>query len=741
MNRNLICTLALCVAGALLAPAAFADEPMGFVSFDVTGLNVAEFDVFNETGVNSSPFPDPSFPVSTSVSLSNLNLDIKYASGPDLVFGPVSGYFSLDIDGISLDGTPLSTLSDQFSDGLAGAVSATLTGTFSTTSLTLNDSSTVSINPNFSATISDPSGLQDGDLAVIYGTSASSTGPVVPEPGTFLLFGSGLLGLANLRRRSLFAAARNFVSARVLSASAVVVLIVLLFGFSAAANASGPLDYIRLNAAAVPGSGAAGSTIAKVTGSGFPSGAITPASVVLSFAATCGGTPVATTVAMLYIPVIGTQGNLEFTVPGTLPTGLYYISVTGVSVSSIPFQSSNCSAMNVTHTSTTLAACLPSSSLAVLTGTNVNAYVPKGSWSYGTTGVSVVPIEGTGIPAAIPTAGVVNSCSSNSATGETVCVDNGTNIYELTGSTINSIFSSGANSYAGFSGGSCQNCGVAIDALTNTAIITEGFSPSPSGSALQQLNLTTNALAPPFALNNEVTENPSIDPNRNLILSPNEGDVYDLIKINSNGTLTEYANNIGYVAAGYGEFDSAAEDCTTGIALATDEFTSNLYITDLTQATFFTSPNTWSAPGQFTTLNTYGLAAGTSGISVAAGTTHLGLTSGEFGGNTFVVFQLPSTSGTGTPAFVDYAGAVMPITPDFNTFSAGYDPHTLTAYTSPNNGKAYGLMSDWNGGVHWVGVIDLQALLSAPRVPLGSNTVDPSYDLVAHGIVRYVPVP
>ncbi len=30
----------------------------------------------------------------------------------------------------------------------------------------------------------------------------------------------------------------------------------------------------------------------------------------------------------------------------------------------------------------------------------------------------------------------------------------------------------------------------------------------------------------------------------------------------------------------------AAEDCTTGIALAADEFTDNIYITDLTQATF-----------------------------------------------------------------------------------------------------------------------------------------------------------
>ena len=125
---------------------------------------------------------------------------------------------------------------------------------------------------------------------------------------------------------------------------------------------------------------------------------------------------------------------------------------------------------------------------------------------------------------------------------------------------------------------------------------------------------------------------------------------------------------------------------------------------------------------------------------MAAGTTHLGITSGEFGGNSFVAFQLPATSGTGTPNLVDYAGAIMPATPDGRGFSAGYDPHTITAYTSPNNGKAYGLIADWSlGQPSYVGVIDLQALLKASRT--AAHTVDPTIDLVAAGIVRYVAVP
>ncbi len=51
---------------------------------------------------------------------------------------------------------------------------------------------------------------------------------------------------------------------------------------------------------------------------------------------------------------------------------------------------------------------------------------------------------------------------------------------------------------------------------------------------------------------------------------------------------------------------------------------------------------------------------------------------------------LPSTSGSGTPTLADYAYvSAMPNTPDGNGFEAGFDPHTVTAYTSPNTNKSY----------------------------------------------------
>jgi hypothetical protein len=105
---------------------------------------------------------------------------------------------------------------------------------------------------------------------------------------------------------------------------------------------------------------------------------------------------------------------------------------------------------------------------------------------------------------------------------------------------------------------------------------------------------------------------------------------------------------------------------------------------------------------------------------------------------------LPSTPATGgtIPALVDYAIVNdLPNTPDGRFFTAGYDPHTITAYTSPNDGRAYGVIADWATGTpSYLAVIDLKKIQSAPRIP-GTHTVDTSvYNLLTSGAVRYVPV-
>src|SRR5258706_7149409 len=114
-------------------------------------------------------------------------------------------------------------------------------------------------------------------------------------------------------------------------------------------------------------------------------------------------------------------------------------------------------------------ACIPSSSLSVLvSGTDVASYVPDGNWGSSTPNVELVPIEGTGFTrSTIVTPKSVNSCASNSTTGETVCTANDTDVYLINGTTLTSTLTSGSTGSANFSGGSCMNCGVVVDSSTN----------------------------------------------------------------------------------------------------------------------------------------------------------------------------------------------------------------------------------------------------------------------------------
>jgi hypothetical protein len=384
--------------------------------------------------------------------------------------------------------------------------------------------------------------------------------------------------------------------------------------------------------------------------------------------------------------------------------------------------------------------CATSSSLAVLVqGKNVSAYIPKASWggtNASNTGISAIQIEGTGTtPTAITTAQPVNSCASNPLTGQIVCSSNGTDVYILSGTSLLTTLTSGAAGFAEFSGGECETCGVTLDLTTNKALLTEGT--ASGAAAFQFLDLTPETFEPAVpTAGGDVSEEVLIDPARNLILSPNEEGGYELANFSS-APISFFENQIG------GTLDSAAEECSTGIALASDEFTDTLYITDLTQALFTPgSPSgTWTAPGGFQTFPEFaGLGAGTTGISVAQGS-HTGIVTGEFGGNLIGAIQLPATSGSGTPLISDYVACPLPNEPNGDVFSQGFDPHTVTAYVSPNNGDAIGLSAD--GGPSYVAAIDLTKLLNTTIVPrlTGTHSCDPSVNLLTAGVITYVAVP
>ncbi len=709
---------------ALASVVASADTvTLGTVNFDLTGLpGTATVDIANQTGPNSSTFPDTTFPVSTAVSFSNLALTLDFSGGSTQSFG--ASYFTLSPDGLSFDGATIS---------ISTAVTAVvLTGDLSPTVFTLNDGSTFNASPSFKATITDPSGtLMDGDFAIIDAVSGTGPPPVIPEPGTWMLLGIGVACLLISRFRRV-------------RGEAIVLSCFFLISPASAAPTS-----VKLNASASPSSGIAGTSLIWVTGSGFPSGAIDPASVTIEIQTACGTTAGETSaMATAARSIIGTSDKVQFQIPASVATGKYFVSISGSTTGGAAFTSGNCSALSVTHSSTAVGSCNPGSSMGMLvpaagSGTvTVTAYVPNSDWGGGGVNVQAVPVEGSGSPATVSTANEVNSCSTDSVSGITACTANGfpALVYLITGSSVTKTVTTASDRRAGFSGGSCFNCGVAVNAVTHQAVITMGLTGSPS--ALQFLNLTNGTLGTPIPTVNIVSEDVLWDPFRNLILSPNEGSgIYDLFQISGTGlpgpsNVVEFGNRVAP-----GSFlDSAGEDCTTGIALATDEGTGNLFIAELKQATFTPgSPaGSWTASEQLQNFPEFnGLAAGTSAIAVAPGSTHQGIVAGEFGGSTVGVIQLPGTSGSGMPSVVDYAYATLPNTPDHLGFSNGFDPHTTTAYTSPNNGKAYGVAASWaTGGPAFLAIIDIQATLSAPRV--GAHTVDPAYDLLAHGVVRYV---
>jgi hypothetical protein len=384
-------------------------------------------------------------------------------------------------------------------------------------------------------------------------------------------------------------------------------------------------------------------------------------------------------------------------------------------------------------------------------GSNVTTYIPNGNWGETTTGVQEVPVEGTGISAAsITTPNAVNSCSSNSLTGQTVCVSNGTDVYVISGTTLLNTLTDTASGTISFSGGSCSTCGVLVNEGSNTALIgIANTTPnSPSGSAFQPLNLANNTFASPISAQNaNISESFAIYPTGNLLLSPGyneEGNFipnFQLLQLSGAAPGLFDFQNAATTFASPNDFpDGGAADCSTGIALSSLEFTDNLFITDLTQATFTAGtgglPGTWNAPGQVQSFPDFdSFDAGTTGVAVAP-SGHLGILEDEGGIGAFGAVQLPTTSGSGTPAVVDWVAASMPSTdPAGEEWFFPLDPHALTAYVSPNNGKAYGLMV--NDERTYVAKIDLAALLAAPRTA-GTHTVDPSVNLVTTGVLTFI---
>ena len=380
--------------------------PVGFISYDVTNPGVAaQFDITNLTGPNSTG--DSSFPVTTSVNLSSLQLVVSFSDGTSETVG--SSYFSLAPDGLSFNGTPISIGSPN-----PQPTGATLTGALSPTSVTLFDGTTETLDPSFTAIISPSSGsnLQDGDLVEIDATTTTLSG--TPEPQSWLLlFTIGLIACL-ARRRQL---ATLFRKLKPLLAFGALILIAV-----SALQAVVQVTQVKLTSWAVPSSGAPGSYV-NITGSGFPTGhgTLAPSAMTISYALSCGASPVASNTASSITVIAGSTSRVHVLIPSSLSANNYFISLNGAAPDGTLYASgTSCSEVTVTQSQSGVPA-----AIAVSSGTPQSAAI---NTTFGAPLVAVVtdassnPVPNVTVTFSAPTSGAsgtfaggVNTATTNSS--------------------------------------------------------------------------------------------------------------------------------------------------------------------------------------------------------------------------------------------------------------------------------------------------------------------------------------
>ena len=138
-----------------------------------------------------------------------------------------------------------------------------------------------------------------------------------------------------------------------------------------------------------------------------------------------------------------------------------------------------------------------------------------------------------------------------------------------------------------------------MDATNNRALIGLSIGPSFGIGGFQFLNLNTNSFGLPFPSMdpmNKISEDPLIDPIRNLLLSATESNNYELIDVAAVPSPNPFYERS--IPNSFVEADSSGEDCSTGLALAPYEFTdpSQVFAADLTTAIFSCSERLCISP-------------------------------------------------------------------------------------------------------------------------------------------------
>jgi hypothetical protein len=348
-------------------------------------------------------------------------------------------------------------------------------------------------------------------------------------------------------------------------------------------------------------------------------------------------------------------------------------------------------------------------------------------------------------------AGIVAYVSRGASTPgiEVVCTGTGTDIYLVGGDYLLDVLTSSATSAGASDDNLCMNCGVVVDSIHHDAILSigTGTQGGATGAAYQVLDLTTNTLGSPIPVLPYAPNGYAVDGAHQLIVSPSSASILGLFNISNAAAPAAYNADLSSKISD-AELDSAAID-TTGVAIAGAEFTGDYVLSNLTESHKTAgTPGTWSGPTTVQNLPEVAdsFQTGATELSLATGS-HLAVIADENATPSFGVLKLPSQTVSGAPKIQDYAIAQMPYDPSDLPWSTGPDPHAVTAFAlkaalgggAITSGTARGFGFLLNADSTYIAVVDLDALLNAPRLS-GTHTVDPAYDLLGNNVVIFVPM-